>query len=187
MGERGATGSTARWPGRSMWLGSGGRCSWCASSRLGPSGSKISWRGCLASEPTSLRTGSRRLRGRIVRRATLPPPAGSNVYELTELGVARAGDRGPLAVGARLLDAPREEEDLRAGWAAVAMRSALGRGSRAAVLLPTSSVSTARRSTCGLETARKGESGGQTRLGPGSRPGRHRRRRDLPRGGLRKA
>jgi hypothetical protein len=30
--------------------------------------------------------------------------------------------------GARLLDAPREEEDLRAGWAAVAMQSALGRG-----------------------------------------------------------
>ena len=26
------------------------------------------------------------------------------------------------------MDAPREEEDLRAGWAAVAMRSALGRG-----------------------------------------------------------
>ena len=26
------------------------------------------------------------------------------------------------------MDAPREEEDLRAGWAAVAMRSAIGRG-----------------------------------------------------------
>ena len=65
----------------------------------------------------------------IVRRATLPPPAGSNVYELTELG----GSLEPVIValsrwGARLLDAPREEEDLRAGWAAVAMQSALGRG-----------------------------------------------------------
>ena len=64
----------------------------------------------------------------IVRRATLPPPAGSNVYELTELG----GSLEPVIValsrwGARLLDAPREEEDLRAGWAAVAMRSAIGR------------------------------------------------------------
>jgi hypothetical protein len=30
--------------------------------------------------------------------------------------------------GARLLDAPRAEDDLRAGWAVVAMRSAFGRG-----------------------------------------------------------
>jgi len=65
----------------------------------------------------------------IVRRATLPPPAGSSVYELTELG----GSLEPVIValsrwGARLLDAPREEDDLRAGWAAVAMRSALGHG-----------------------------------------------------------
>jgi DNA-binding HxlR family transcriptional regulator len=65
----------------------------------------------------------------IVRRATLPPPAGSSVYELTELG----GSLEPVIValsrwGARLLDAPRAEDDLRAGWAVVAMRSALGRG-----------------------------------------------------------
>jgi DNA-binding HxlR family transcriptional regulator len=65
----------------------------------------------------------------IVRRATLPPPAGSNVYELTELG----GLLEPVIValsqwGARLLDAPREDDEMRAGWAAVAMRSALGRG-----------------------------------------------------------
>ena len=65
----------------------------------------------------------------IVRRATLPPPAGSNVYELTELG----GSLEPVIValsrwGARLLDAPREEDEMRAGWAAVAMRSAIGRG-----------------------------------------------------------
>jgi DNA-binding HxlR family transcriptional regulator len=66
----------------------------------------------------------------IVRRATLPPPAGSNVYELTELG----GSLEPVIValsrwGAKLLDFPREGEDLRAGWAAVAMRSVLGPGS----------------------------------------------------------
>jgi DNA-binding HxlR family transcriptional regulator len=65
----------------------------------------------------------------IVRRATLPPPAGSNVYELTELGESLE----PVIValsrwGARLLGDPREDDDLRAGWAAVAMRSALGRG-----------------------------------------------------------
>ena len=54
----------------------------------------------------------------IVRRATLPPPAGSNVYELTELG------RGlePVVValsrwGARLLDAPREDDELTCPYA----------------------------------------------------------------------
>jgi len=63
----------------------------------------------------------------IVRRSTLPPPAGSNVYELTRLG------RGlePVIValsrwGARLLGSPGEDDEVRAGWAAVAMRSALG-------------------------------------------------------------
>ena len=65
----------------------------------------------------------------IVRRATLPPPAGSSVYELTELG----GSLEQVIValsrwGGRLLDAPREDDDIRAGWAVVAMRSALGRG-----------------------------------------------------------
>ena len=65
----------------------------------------------------------------VVRRATLPPPAGSNVYELTELGRSLE----PVIVGlsrwgAKLLDAPREEEDLRAGWAAVAMWSVIGPG-----------------------------------------------------------
>ena len=65
----------------------------------------------------------------IVRRATLPPPAGSNVYELTELG--RSLEPVIVALsrwGARLLDAPREEDESRAGWAAVAVRSALGTG-----------------------------------------------------------
>src|SRR5215204_4757157 len=66
----------------------------------------------------------------VVRRATLPPPAGSNVYELTELGRSLE----PVIVGlsrwgAKLLDAPREEEEnLRAGWAAVAMWSVIGPG-----------------------------------------------------------
>src|SRR5215212_1502533 len=85
----------------------------------------------------------------IVQRATLPPPAGSNVYELTGLG--RSLEPVIVALsrwGAKLLDAPHEDDDLRAGWAAVAMRSAIGGGARAAVLLPTSSVSTARRFMC---------------------------------------
>ena len=65
----------------------------------------------------------------IVQRATLPPPAGSNVYELTELG--RSLEPVIVALsrwGASLLDTPREDDDLRAGWAAVAMRSAIGGG-----------------------------------------------------------
>jgi len=63
----------------------------------------------------------------IVRRAMLPPPAGSNVYELTGLG--RSLEPVIVALsrwGARLLEAPREEEVLRAGWGVVAMRSVLG-------------------------------------------------------------
>jgi len=65
----------------------------------------------------------------IVRRATLPPPAGSNVYELTELG--RSLEPVIVALsrwGAKLLDAPGERDELRAGWAAVAVRSAIGGG-----------------------------------------------------------
>jgi DNA-binding HxlR family transcriptional regulator len=60
----------------------------------------------------------------IVRRTTLPPPAGSKVYELTELGRALE----PVVVelsrwGSRLLGTPRGEDDLRPAWAAVALRS----------------------------------------------------------------
>jgi len=65
----------------------------------------------------------------IVRRATLPPPAGSNVYELTDLG--RSLEPVIVALsrwGARLLDVPGEEDESRAGWAAVALRSALRTG-----------------------------------------------------------
>jgi DNA-binding HxlR family transcriptional regulator len=65
----------------------------------------------------------------IVQRSTLPPPAGSNVYELTVLG--RELEPVILALsrwGARLLDAPEEDHELRAGWAAVALRSALAAG-----------------------------------------------------------
>jgi DNA-binding HxlR family transcriptional regulator len=65
----------------------------------------------------------------IVRRATLPPPAGSNVYELTALG--RELEPVILALsrwGARLLEAPGEADEVRAGWTAVALRSALAEG-----------------------------------------------------------
>jgi DNA-binding HxlR family transcriptional regulator len=62
----------------------------------------------------------------IVCRSTLPPPAGSNVYELTPFG----RELEPVIVslsrwGARLLEAPGEDHESRAGWAAVALRSAL--------------------------------------------------------------
>lgn len=72
----------------------------------------------------------KRLEGEgIVGRATLPPPAGSNVYELTVLG----RELEPVLValsrwGARLLDDPSEDDEVRAGWAAVALRSAVSAG-----------------------------------------------------------
>ena len=65
----------------------------------------------------------------VVRRATLPPPAGSSVYELTALGRSLEPVITALSRwGARFLSVPREDDDLRAGWAAVAMRSVLGQG-----------------------------------------------------------
>ena len=62
----------------------------------------------------------------ILRRATLPPPAGSKVYELTDLGhsvepVIMALSRW----GLKLLDAPRPEEESRPAWAMVALQSSL--------------------------------------------------------------
>lgn len=62
----------------------------------------------------------------IVRRETLPPPAGSKVYELTELGRLLE----PVIVdlcrwGLRFLDTAETEEDLRPSWAMVALRSVL--------------------------------------------------------------
>ena len=65
----------------------------------------------------------------VVRRATLPPPAGSSVYELTELGRSL----GPVVTalsrwGSELLGERREEDDLRPAWAATALRSALQAG-----------------------------------------------------------
>ncbi len=65
----------------------------------------------------------------VVRRATLPPPAGSSVYELTALG--RSLEPVIVALsrwGTRYLSVPREDDELRAGWAAVAMRSMLEPG-----------------------------------------------------------
>jgi DNA-binding HxlR family transcriptional regulator len=72
----------------------------------------------------------KRLEGEgIVGRATLPPPAGSNVYELTVLGK----ELEPVLValsrwGARFLDDPGEDDEVRAGWAAIALRSAVPAG-----------------------------------------------------------
>jgi DNA-binding HxlR family transcriptional regulator len=62
----------------------------------------------------------------IVSRGTLPPPAGSSVYELTSLGRSLEPVMVELSRwGAGLMDAPREGDDLRPGWAAVAVRSAM--------------------------------------------------------------
>jgi DNA-binding HxlR family transcriptional regulator len=62
----------------------------------------------------------------ILRRTTLPPPAGSKVYELTDLG--RSLEPVVMALsrwGLKLLDAPRREEESRPAWAMVALRSSL--------------------------------------------------------------
>ena len=62
----------------------------------------------------------------VVRRTTLPPPAGSKVYELTQLG--RLLDPVIAALGhwgLEFLHTPGREDDLRPAWAMVAMRSAL--------------------------------------------------------------
>lgn len=61
----------------------------------------------------------------VVRKATLPPPAGSEVYELTDLG--RSLEPVVLGLsrwGSRLMDEePREGDDVRPAWAAMALRS----------------------------------------------------------------
>ncbi len=65
----------------------------------------------------------------VVRRATLPPPAGSSVYELTELG--RSLEPVIVALsrwGSLLMGEARDADDLRPGWAVVALRSALESG-----------------------------------------------------------
>jgi DNA-binding HxlR family transcriptional regulator/putative sterol carrier protein len=62
----------------------------------------------------------------ILRRTTLPPPAGSKVYELTELG--RSLEPVVMALsrwGLNLLDGPRREEISRPSWAMVALQSSL--------------------------------------------------------------
>lgn len=62
----------------------------------------------------------------ILRRTTLPPPAGSKVYELTELG--RSLEPVVMALsrwGLRLLDERRREDESRPSWAMVALQSSL--------------------------------------------------------------
>jgi DNA-binding HxlR family transcriptional regulator len=62
----------------------------------------------------------------ILRRTTLPPPAGSKVYELTDLG--RSLEPVVIALsrwGLELLEAPRPEEETRPAWAMVALQSSL--------------------------------------------------------------
>ena len=62
----------------------------------------------------------------VVRRTALPPPAGSKVYELTELGRSLEPVIAALGRwGLGYLRTPDREDDLRPAWAMVAMRSAL--------------------------------------------------------------
>jgi DNA-binding HxlR family transcriptional regulator/putative sterol carrier protein len=62
----------------------------------------------------------------VVRRTTLPPPAGSKVYELTELGRSLEPVITSLGRwGLEFLDAPGREAHVRPGWAVAAMRSNL--------------------------------------------------------------
>jgi len=62
----------------------------------------------------------------ILRRTTLPPPAGSDVYELTGLG--RSLEPVVVALsrwGSRLVGDPRDGDERRPAWAAMALRSLL--------------------------------------------------------------
>jgi DNA-binding HxlR family transcriptional regulator/putative sterol carrier protein len=62
----------------------------------------------------------------VVHRVTLPPPAASKVYELTELGRSLESVITALGRwGLEFLGTPDQEDDLRPAWAVVAMRSAL--------------------------------------------------------------
>lgn len=62
----------------------------------------------------------------VVRRATLPPPAASRVYELTELGRSlEPVIMGLARWGLEFLGASREEDDRQPAWAMVALRSVL--------------------------------------------------------------
>ena len=62
----------------------------------------------------------------VVHRTTLPPPAASKVYELTELGSSLESVVMSLARwGLEFLGASREEEDRQPAWAMVALRSVL--------------------------------------------------------------
>lgn len=65
----------------------------------------------------------------VIRRATLPPPAGVGVYELTPRGEALVPTLEGLALwGFGLLDEPDEDVALRAAWAALSMRAVMNAG-----------------------------------------------------------
>lgn len=60
----------------------------------------------------------------VVRRATLPPPAGSGVYELTKMG--RSLEPAVVALsrwGSRLVEGPRDGDECRPSWVVMALRS----------------------------------------------------------------
>ena len=60
----------------------------------------------------------------LLRRTTLPPPAGSAVYELTDRGRSLEPVTMSLSRwGTELLGVPREEDYFRPGWLVLAMKS----------------------------------------------------------------
>lgn len=62
----------------------------------------------------------------VVRRTTLPPPAATRVYELTDLGRSlEPVVMGLARWGLEFLGASRREEDRQPAWAMVALRSVL--------------------------------------------------------------
>ena len=66
-------------------------------------------------------------RSGVVRRARLPAPAATTVYELTALGAGLAPVLRELAHwGARSLGPPTEDVELHPGWLERALRTALG-------------------------------------------------------------
>ena len=105
----GPTATAAAWRARSTWSASAGRSWSCASSCSGRSASATCAPGCRGVAPDVLSQRLRELEAAgVLRRRTLPPPAGARVYELTEwgqeleplvIGLGRWGSRAPFPGG----------------------------------------------------------------------------------------
>ena len=72
----------------------------------------------------------------VVERATLPPPAASKVYQLTELGFGLAPATAALSRwGAQLLGPKKDDEEFRPHWLALGLRPFLRKDEAADVVL----------------------------------------------------